>query len=218
MHDTMKRLHQVSGLIRKKDIAAALGVADSTVTNWGTRGLSTAAAMTAADLYGVDVKYLLEGKPAITGNNALDSIRQNNFDLSDALDHRDQIPVLRRVSKYAQLMNDHDGEFIEAPLFVSDRAFALVVDDRSMMPEFNIRDYVIVDQDIDKSRLKDGDYVVAQYNDDDDGYGVIMVVQDFGMNGMVLTQTNGGLATLKPKSVDDYTIFGIVDRKITKYR
>lgn len=215
MHDSMKRLHQVTGLIRKKDIADALGVAQSTATNWGTRGVSKDAAMKAAKLYNVDARYILEGVPAMTGDPALDLIRQNNFNIAGGEDHRHQIPVLTKISKDVHNRSTDDG-WIEQPLFMSDRAFALIIDNRGMMPMFNIGDYAIVEPDITKEQLRDGDYVVAQHKLND--CGVVMMVMVYSYDDIRYVQTNSALASIEPQSSDDYTLFGIVDRRVTKFR
>ena len=63
MHQSMQRMHIASGMRRKKDIAEALGVSQSTVTNWGARGVSKEGALEAAKVWGVDANYILEGIP-----------------------------------------------------------------------------------------------------------------------------------------------------------
>ncbi len=58
MHDSMKRLHEVSGVNRKNAIAKQLDVSPSTVTNWSTRGVSKEGAIAAADIYNTDANYI----------------------------------------------------------------------------------------------------------------------------------------------------------------
>lgn len=61
MHPSMKRLHEVTGLSRKKDICELLGVAASTVTNWGTRGVSKEVSLEIGTMYGINAAYILWG-------------------------------------------------------------------------------------------------------------------------------------------------------------
>lgn len=61
MHPSMKRLHEVTGLSRKKDICELLGLAASTVTNWGTRGVSKEVSLEIGAMYGINAAYILRG-------------------------------------------------------------------------------------------------------------------------------------------------------------
>lgn len=61
MHPSMKRLHEVTGLSRKKDICELLGLAASTVTNWGTRGVSKEVSLEIGTMYGINAAYILWG-------------------------------------------------------------------------------------------------------------------------------------------------------------
>ena len=226
MHASMKRLHQVSGLTRKKDIADALGVAQSTVTNWGTRGVSKEAALDAAELYGVEARYILDGNTAqemaVVAAAQASNIGAGKMTVSstslpsnsnDLVIHR--LPVLNSIFKGLDIIRA-SVDWIEKPITIADNGFALVVSNRAMNPDFAIGDYAVVDPNIDANHLKDGDYVVAQHNDDNEG-DVFKVVL-FRSNDIRLVQTNEQLGDMIAIPVSDYHVFGIVDRKVTKFR
>ena len=81
---------------------------------------------------------------------------------------------------------------------------------------FNIGDYAIVEPEITKGQLRDGDYVVAQHESND--CGVVMMVMVYGYDDVRYVQTNSELASVEPQSYHDFELFGIVDRKVTKFR
>lgn len=223
MHASMKRLHQVSGLTRKKDIAEALNVAQSTVTNWGTRGVSREAALDAAELYGVEARYILEGNTTqeIAANAV--KVAAGRMDVSSAsisgnapsITSIHRLPVLNSIFKGLDIIRA-SVDWLEKPVTIADNGFVLVVSNRAMSPDFAIGDYAVVDPNIDTNHLKDGDYVVAQHNDDNEG-DVFKVVL-FRSNDVRLVQTNEQLGDMKAIPVSDYHVFGIVDRKVTKFR
>ena len=226
MHASMKRLHQVSGLIRKKDIADALGVAQSTVTNWGTRGVSREAAMEAAVLYGVDAKYILDGNTnegdKTTPIGKIDSaatLTDHLTTLSDQLMSTQVkgglMPVFEVVYKGFDGAEDV-VDFLERPVELSDDSFALMVTDRSMQPDFFIGDYAVVDTNITASQLRDGDFVVAQYKGSDSG--VVLKALVYGVNDIRLVHTNDDVGDTLATPITDYHLLGIVDRKVTKFR
>lgn len=62
MHESMKRLQEVAKTNRNSDIARDLNVGASTVTNWASRGVSKEGALKAADHYGSNANYILEGQ------------------------------------------------------------------------------------------------------------------------------------------------------------
>lgn len=220
MHASMKRLHQVSGLIRKKDIADALGVAQSTVTNWGTRGVSREAAIDAAKLYGVEAGYILDGDTSEVGVAVPSNIAAGKAMVTPAVtgaqgDSRQILPVLSSVSK-GDDTTLAGIDWIEKPFAVPSNGFALAVNNRAMSPIFSIGDYAVVDPDIDSSYLKDGDYVVAQHTGSD--YGDVFKVVLYKSDDIRLIQINEQLGEMVAIPITDYHLFGVIERKVTKFR
>lgn len=219
MHASMKRLHQVSGLIRKKDIADALGVAQSTVTNWGTRGVSREAAIEAAKLYGVEVGYILDGDTDEGDKTTFIGKITSTATLSDRLTSNQVagglMPVFETVYKGFDRTEDVI-DFLERPVEVSADSFGLMVISRSMQPDFFIGDYAVVDTNITASQLKDGDFVVAQYKSND--CAVILKALSYDVGDIRLVHTNDDVGDIIAIPIADYHLLGIVDRKVTKFR
>lgn len=209
MHDSMRRLHEVSGKHKKRDIAKDLNVSPSTVTNWSARGVSKEGAIAAAKFYTSNANYILDGG----ANNESASSQDNPLVSSD-------MPLFKLVS--AGSYNKHFDNtnilgYIARPKNLSKESFALIVAGRSMMPEFKASDYVCVEVDVVVQDLQDGDFVVVQHKEAD--YAVIKQIMIGGSVGDIyLTQLNKDMPDFNIISIGDYLLIGVIDSKITKYR
>ena len=222
MHESMERLHKVSGLIKKKDIAEKMGVAQSSVTNWVTRGLSHQAAIQAAEIWNVDANYILRGdevNKAFTDDltKKSNSNKYKHHDRFDLQLHINEMPVFSKVSIDSYIDSKNAESWIEKPSRLSASAFALIVAGRSMQPEFGAGEIVRVETDITIDDLKDGNFVVVQHSSSD--YAVIkQVIVGDNASDMYLTQLNKDLPDFSIDKMSDYKLIGIIDSKITLYR
>lgn len=235
MHASMERLHKVSGNKRKIDIANDLKVSASTVTNWGSRGVSKEGALDAGLLYGVDANYILTGAKDGYKNQVeiLTGMSSDDHKKSHILKHKDDMPVVEMISvdSYSRLFLEwFDGKGFSEDVDVeklgwikrldgfSANSFALVVVGHSMMPEFKAGDYACVEPhtDVDGISISDGDFVVAQHKGAK--YAVIKkVVLGNSKGDFYLTQLNKDIPSDGAISINDYTLIGIIRNKITSY-
>ena len=221
MHDSMKRLHEVSGVNRKNAIAKQLDVSPSTVTNWSTRGVSKEGAIAAADIYNTDANYILNGdesrKPI--GLTELEVFRKEHLTGKPG----SELPILNLVSfsNYSDINKDNRNicDWMDRATHLSPGAFGFLVLGRSMQPEFKAGEIVIIEVDINISDIKDGDYVLAQCKKSKSGSGVLkQVIIGSDANDIYLEQINKDIPNRDPLTIEDFHILGIVDSKITKYR
>lgn len=229
MHESMERLHQVSGLIRKKDIAEKMGVAQSSVTNWGTRGLSEKAARQAAQIWNVDANYLMTGDASLAPNT--DFINEDEDERGGGLESNlldftfrlYQMPVVSSVSidTYKRL-KDKDSADIDSivigwtdrPRWLKGEPFVFQVRNRTMTPEMNIDDRLYIDTNVGIDDLIDGDYVLVQHKDAKEAVLKMVVLAD----KIYVKSTNDDIPHPGLESLDDYELIGVVDSKLIRYR
>ena len=87
MHESMKRLQEVAKTDRNSEIATALNVGASTVTNWSNRGVSKEGALAAAKKYHVDANYILNGS---NSNSSMSSEGNTSISYSTGLDAKER--------------------------------------------------------------------------------------------------------------------------------
>ena len=108
-------------------------------------------------------------------------------------------------------------EWIPRPKSLSKRAFGLIVQGRSMWPEFKPDDIIYVEPEITPWDLKDGDLVVIHCNDDKQATFKQLIIGD-GPEDMYLKPLNPEWPDQKIIPMGKCTLVGIVDSKVTKYR
>ena len=121
IHPSMGRLHKVSGLIKRSDIADALGFSKGSVTNWATKGVSDKGAIEAATIYGVDARYILEGTlPA----GATEQDLTNNFTKALSIAQEQTAGSLDRLKKVSgrRLRDDIAKDLEVSPTTISNWA------------------------------------------------------------------------------------------------
>ncbi|MGP4905154.1 hypothetical protein ACTXGW_03570 [Psychrobacter faecalis] len=221
MHDSIKRLHEVSGHARKKDIAGDLGVSAATITNWAKRGISTAGALDAANFYGVDANYILDGDVERKPTDEVDIISSPNGDMSNR--YVKKIPLLNplALNYYSDVKNmsrqPFEPSWVDKPSHLSNESFVYTVTGRKMQPVFMIDDQLYIETDIDVEYLCDGNYLLLIK----DGHtGPVIRKLVFGENSdeKLLVEVNDEFLGAKSESLDEYNLIGIVDSKIIKYR
>lgn len=215
MHASMERIHKISGFKRKKDIAEALGVSQSTVTNWGARGVSKEGALDAARIWNVDANYILEGDGEIDANS--DEIPVASYK------RHGQIPVLSPlvISDYSDTTDMERQPFEPSwtPKLdhLSNNAFVYIVGGSRMEPVFSMKDKLYIETEIEVADLADGNYVLI-IKEGHTGPVVRKVMYGDNINQKFVTDINPNLPGATIDNIEDYRLIGIVDSQLIKHR
>lgn len=108
-------------------------------------------------------------------------------------------------------------DWIPRPQHLSKRAFGLIIQGRSMWPEFKPDEIIYVEPEISPWDLKDGDLVVIHCNDDKQATFKQLIIGD-GPDDMYLKPLNPDWPDQKIVPMGECTLVGIVDSKVTRYR
>lgn len=237
MDPSMLRLQEVAGTNKKSKIALDLNVGASTVTNWAKRGVSKEGALAAAEKYNADANYILSGmsgKPSVSdlraqiqkiqSTTALPSIDTPEGTKKVPVDYgmSGQMPVISWVAagSFSDVMPvtiDDAIEWIDRPSNLSPRAFGLIIEGRSMWPEFKPGEIIYVEPEIAPWDLKDGDLVVIHCNDDKQATFKQLIMGN-GPEDMYLKPLNPDWPDQKIVPMGECMLVGIVDSKVTRYR
>lgn len=215
MHASMERIHKISGFKRKKDIAEALGVSQSTVTNWGARGVSREGALDAAKIWNVDANYIL------TGDGELDT--DSNEVPAPSYKRHGQIPVLSplAINNYSDTTNmerqPFDPSWTPKLNHLSNNAFVYIVGGSRMEPVFSMNDWLYIETEIEVADLIDGNYVLVMKQ----GYTepvLRKIMYGDNINQKFVTDINPNLPGSTIDKIEYYKLIGIVDRQLIKHR
>lgn len=237
MDPSMVRLQEVAGTNKKSKIALDLNVGASTVTNWSKRGVSKEGALAAAEKYNADANYILSGmsgKPSVSdlraqiqkiqSTTALPSIDTPEGTKKVPVDYgmSGQMPVISWVAagSFSDVMPvtiDDAIEWIDRPSNLSPRAFGLIIEGRSMWPEFKPGEIIYVEPNISPLELKDGALVVIHCNDDKQATFKQLIIGD-NPEDMYLKPLNPDWPDQKIVPMGECMLVGIVDSKVTRYR
>tara|TARA_R100000935_G_C2837951_1_gene169238 strand:+ start:1769 stop:2491 length:723 start_codon:yes stop_codon:yes gene_type:complete len=239
MHASMQRVHKISGLTKKVDIAKDLGVNASTITNWSSRGVSKEGALKVAALYGADANYIMTGveKSYINQTMAIDSIVDSLDSFRAKLLRGLEMPVFKMISKesYQKLFNDPPAcaddnstesssdklnveiyEWIKKPNRFSVNSFALLVAGDSNKPDISEGDYACIEPNTNMNSLDNGDFVVVQHHKDKDAV-IKKVVFGARITDIYLTHINKDIPSDGLDSMKDYDLIGVIKNNITSY-
>jgi len=150
--------------LKQKDVAERFGISSQAISQWEsdrTRPDSQKLA-TLARMFNIRLEWLLDEAGPIVPD-----------ELSPAAEvrHTTRVPVIDRVQAgdWTEVEDPFSvgaaDEFLQTDLEVSSSTFALVIEGRSMEPEFRPGDKVIIDPTV---RPRPGDFVVAKRDDDQD--------------------------------------------------
>lgn len=237
MDPSMLRLQEVAGTNKKSKIALDLNVGASTVTNWSKRGVSKEGALAAAEKYNADANYILSGmsgKPSVSdlraqiqkiqSTTALPSIDTPEGTKKVPVDYgmSGQMPVISWVAagSFSDVMPvtiDDAIEWIDRPSNLSPRAFGLIIEGRSMWPEFKPGEIIYVEPNISPLELKDGALVVIHCNDDKQATFKQLIIGD-SPEDMYLKPLNPDWPDQKILPMGECMLVGVVDSKVTRYR
>lgn len=239
MDPSMVRLQEVAGTNKKSKIALDLNVGASTVTNWAKRGVSKEGALAAAEKYSADANYILSGSlPTSTVSDLKAKIKtmqsSSDLDIPNTSDPEDtqrislqnstsgMLPVISWVaagsfSEVIPVTIDDVIEWIPRPPHLSARAFGLIIQGRSMWPEFKPAEIIYVEPEINPWDLRDGDLVVIHCTDDKQATFKQLIMGD-GSEDMYLKPLNPEWPEQKIIPMGECTLVGIVDSKYVRYR
>ena len=237
MDPSMLRLQEIAGTNKKSKIALDLNVGASTVTNWSKRGVSKEGALAAAEKYNADANYILSGmsgKPSVSdlraqiqkiqSTTALPSIDTPEGTKKVPVDYgmSGQMPVISWVAagSFSDVMPvtiDDAIEWIDRPSNLSPRAFGLIIEGRSMWPEFKPGEIIYVEPNISPLELKDGALVVIHCNDDKQATFKQLIIGD-SPEDMYLKPLNPDWPDQKILPMGECMLVGVVDSKVTRYR
>ena len=133
-----------------------------------------------------------------------------------------QVPVISWVaagsfSDVTPVTIDDVIDWIPRPAHLSPRAFGLIIQGRSMWPEFKPDEIIYVEPDIAPWNLKDGDLIVIHCNDDKQATFKQLVMGD-NPEDMYLKPLNPDWPDQKMIPMGECMLVGVVDSKHTRYR
>lgn len=108
-------------------------------------------------------------------------------------------------------------DWMPRPQHLSKRAFGLIIQGRSMWPEFKPDEIIYVEPEISPWDLKDGDLVVIHCNDDKQATFKQLIIGD-SPEDMYLKPLNPEWPDQKIVPMGECMLVGIVDSKVTRYR
>lgn len=133
-----------------------------------------------------------------------------------------EIPVISWVAagSFSEVMPvtiDDVVEWIPRPRHLSASSFGLIIQGRSMYPEFKPGEIIYVEPEITQWDLKDGDLVVIHCNDDNQATFKQLVIGD-SPDDMYLKPLNPDWPEQKMVPMGECSLVGIVDGKYTRFR
>lgn len=108
-------------------------------------------------------------------------------------------------------------DWIPRPQHLSERAFGLVIQGRSMCPEFKPDEIIYVEPEIAPWELKDGDLIVIHCDDDKQATFKQLVIGD-SPDDMYLKPLNPDWPDQKMIPMGACSLVGVVDSKFVRYR
>lgn len=108
-------------------------------------------------------------------------------------------------------------DWIPRPPNLSNRAFGLVIQGRSMWPEFKPDEIIYVEPEIAPWDLKDGDLIVIHCDDDKQATFKQLVIGD-SQDDMYLKPLNPEWPEQRMVPMGECSLVGIVDSKFVRYR
>lgn len=169
-----------------------------------------------------DVDWLMygHGDGAVTSRNTDTPKHTEKVALSH--DMNGMVPVISWVAagSFTEVMPatiDDVIDWIPRPQHLSERAFGLVIQGRSMCPEFKPDDIIYVEPNIAPWQLKDGDLIVIHCEDDKQATFKQLVIGD-SHDDMYLKPLNPEWPDQRMVPMGECSLVGVVDSKFVRYR
>lgn len=185
--------------MKQRDVAEYFGISTQAISQWESNRTRPDSQRLAslARLFGVRLDWLLDE----TGPIVFERPATNT-----GARHTTRVPVIDRIEagdwtgiKQPSVVGSA-GEFLQTDLEVSSSTFALVIEGRSMAPEFQPGDKVIIDPEI---QPRPGDYVVAKRDKDQEA-----IFKEFQLK--IQNKEGHAVIELKPINPDLPTL--LIDR------
>lgn len=112
---------------------------------------------------------------------------------------------------------NHVVDWIPSLPHLSARAFGLIIQGRSMWPEFKPKEIIYVEPNIVLEELRDGDLLIVRCHDEKQANFKQVVIGE-GKNDMYLKPLNPDWPHQTMQPMADVSLIGIVDSKLVKYR
>lgn len=149
--------------IKQKDVARRFGISSQAISQWesGRTRPDSQRLVRLARLFDISLEWLL------AESGPMDSDGAGAVDLR----HSARVPVIDRVQAgdWTEVADPYalgaGDEVLQTDVGVSGGTFALVIEGRSMEPDFLPGDKIIIDPAV---QPRPGDYVVAKRDDDDE--------------------------------------------------
>lgn len=207
--------------ISQADIKRSIGAGKATISSWikGDTSPSGAYASKLASCLKCNTDWLLSGVGAMN-----DESKAPSGTALVAITHgmNGMLPVISWVaagnfSDVIPVTIDDVIEWIPKPVHLSERAFGLVVQGSSMLPEFKPNEIIYVEPEVNPWDLKDGDLVVIHCDDDKQATFKQLMIGD-SQEDMYLKPLNPDWPDQKIVPMGACSLVGVVDSKYTRYR
>ncbi len=148
--------------MKQKDVAEHFGISSQAISQWeaGRTRPDSQRLASLARLFHIRLEWLLDDSGPMVSEGSPPSAEVR---------HTARVPVIDRVQAgdWTEVEDPFAlgsaDEFLQTDLRVSSGTFALVIDDRSMEPDFQPGDKVIIDPMV---RPRPGDFVIAKRDND----------------------------------------------------
>lgn len=214
--------------VNQADIKRATGAGKATISSWvnGDTKPSGAYATKLALYLRCNTDWLLSGIGKMS--NALDVDGSSTDTPKDTekvgLSHgmNGMVPVISWVAAGSfddviPVTIDDVIDWIPRPQHLSERAFGLVIQGRSMWPEFKPDEIIYVEPEIAPWELKDGDLIVIHCDDDKQATFKQLVIGD-SQDDMYLKPLNPEWPDQRMVPMGECSLVGVVDSKFVRYR
>lgn len=222
----IRRMSDLS--ITQADIKRATGAGKATISSWvnGDTKPSGIYATKLALYLRCNTDWLLSGFGRMNSTFEVNDSQKDvpNETEKVSLEHgmNGMVPVISWVAagSFADVMPvtiDDVVDWIPRPQHLSKQAFGLVIQGRSMCPEFKPNEIIYVEPDIAPWHLKDGDLIVIHCDDDKQATFKQLVIGD-SQDDMYLKPLNPDWPDQKMIPMGECSLVGIVDSKFVRYR
>lgn len=196
--------------VTQADIKRATGAGKATISSWikGDTKPSGMYATKLASFLRCNTDWLLSGSD------------ETDNDLSKEQVKDTMIPIINweTASAYNAKISEKDIiSWIPKHQHLSQRAFGLVVQGRSMWPEFKPDDIIYVEPKIILKDLKDGDFIVVR-NEDDKSPILTQLIIGHCQEDRYIKTINPDWYSEAMISMNTCLLVGIVDSKLVRYR
>ena len=202
--------------VTQADIRRATGAGKATISSWikGDTKPSGMYATKLASFLQCDTDWLL------AGSKGTDNLYKAHDLLSIEEVKETMIPVIHWdiADSHSETLTISDIiSWLPRQQHLSKNAFGLVIQGRSMLPEFKPDDIIYVEPEILLADLKDGDLIIINLHGDNQ-ITFKEVIVGVSKDDMYFKTINPDWPDQEMLRMEECSLVGIVDSKLTKYR